>query len=107
VADQQDKPPTRTRAQIEADLDAARTRLTGNLEDLIDQVHPNRIKQREIDKIKNLAQSELDSAKSQVINPDGSPRVDRLLLIGGAVAGLITFIVVIRAIGRRAHRRGA
>jgi 3-ketoacyl-CoA synthase len=90
VADQQDKPAPRTRAQLEADLDAARDRLTGNLEDLIDRVHPNRIKQREIDKVKTLAQTEFDSAKSQVINPDGSPRLDRLLLIGGAAALLST-----------------
>jgi len=105
VADSQAKPTPRTKAQIEAALQAARARLTGNLEDLIDQVHPNRVKQREIDKIKQRAQAELDNAKSQVINPDGSPRVDRLAVIGGAVAGLVTFILIVRAIARRGRGR--
>jgi len=105
VADSQAKPTPRTKAQIEADLKAARARLTGNLEDLIDQVHPNRVKQREIDKIKQRTQAELDNAKSQVMNPDGSPRVDRLAVIGGAVAGLVTFILIVRAIARRGRRQ--
>jgi len=107
VADGKDKAPTRTKTQIEADLKVARDRLGDSVEDLINQVHPNRLKQRQIAKLKNLATAELDNAKSQVINPDGSPRTDRLVIIGGAVAGLITFLVVVRTLVNKAKRRSS
>lgn len=105
MTDSKDKPTPRTKAQIEADLAAARARLTGNVEDLIDQVHPNRMKQRQIAKFKELAKAEADSAKAQFVNEDGSPRVERLAIIGGALAGLVTFIVSLRMIVKRAKRR--
>ena len=95
------KAPSRTKAEIEADLAAARSRLSGNVEGLIDQVHPNRIKQRQIAGIKQLANTELENAKAQVINPDGGLRTDRLAMAGGALAGLIAFILVIRKILNR------
>lgn len=105
MTDSNDKPTPRTKAQIEADLAAARARLTGNVEDLIDQVHPNRIKQREVAKLKQLAKAEADNAKAQFVRPDGSLRLERLAVIGGAVAGLVTFIVSLRMIVRRAKHR--
>lgn len=107
MAESQPKTPPRSKAQITADLDAARDRLSGNIEDLIDRVHPSRIKDRQVDKVKQLAQAEADNVKSQVINPDGSPRLDRIALIGGAVVGFVTFVLIIRGITRRARRRTA
>lgn len=107
MTDGKDKPTPRTKVQIEADLAAARARLSGNLEDLIDQVHPNRVKQREVAKFKELAKAELDNAKSQFVTPNGKPRMERLAVIGGAVAGLVTFIVAIRLIVTRAKRRNS
>lgn len=101
MADKKPKAPPRTKAEIGADLAEARSRLSGNVEELIDQVHPNRIKQRQIAGIKQLANTELESAKAQVINSDGSLRTDRLAIAGGALAGLITFILVIRKILNR------
>ena len=47
--------PARTVPQIEADLGATRDRLAASVEALIDQVHPNRIKQRQIANVKRFA----------------------------------------------------
>jgi hypothetical protein len=96
---------TRNTAQIEADLAATRDRLTASVQALIDQVHPNRIKQRQIDNVKRLASAELDNAKSLIFNARGDLRTDRVAALAGAAAGLVTFLIIIRRIVRR-RRRG-
>jgi hypothetical protein len=92
---------SRTKSQIEADIGATRDRLTSSVESLIDQVHPNRIKQREIAQVKALVNGELENAKALVFNARGDLRTERLAIVGGAVAGVIGFLVIIRAIVRR------
>ena len=96
---------SRTRSQIEADLGATRDRLTASVEALIDQVHPNRIKQRQIAGLKRFANIELENAKTLVFNARGDLRKDRLALVGGAVAGFVSFLVIVRAIVRRGRKR--
>ncbi len=96
---------SRTRSQIEADLGATRDRLTASLEALIDQVHPNRIKQRGIGRLKEVARNAAESAKSLVFNARGDLRRDRLIAVGGASAGFATFLIVVRAIARRRSAR--
>ena len=95
----------RSKSQIEADLGATRDRLTASVETLIDQVHPNRIKQRSIDGAKKFGRAELENAKALIFNARGDLRTDRLVLLAGSGAGFVTFLVVIRAIVRRARRR--
>jgi Protein of unknown function (DUF3618) len=94
----------RTPPQIEADLSAARARLAASVSALIDQVHPNRIKQRQIAQFKLLGSNAKENAKSLIFNARGDLRTDRLVAAGGAVAGLLSFVLIIRAIGRRARR---
>jgi hypothetical protein len=91
----------RSMSQIEADLGATRDRLTTSVESLIDQVHPNRIKQRSVDEAKKFAYAELENAKSLVFNARGDLRKDRLMVVGGAAAGFVTFLLIVRAIARR------
>ncbi|MFC7620462.1 DUF3618 domain-containing protein [Microlunatus sp. GCM10028923] len=93
--------PERTRDQIEADLAAARARLGHSVEQLIDQVHPTRIKQRQIAGLKDWVTAEVENAKAQFVNEDGKVRTERLAVIGGAVAGFVTFVVIVRAIVRK------
>ena len=96
---------SRTRSQIEADLGATRDRLTASVEALIDQVHPNRIKQRQIAGVKRIVNIELEDAKSLVFNARGDLRKERLALVGGAVAGFVSFLLIVRAIARRGRKR--
>jgi hypothetical protein len=93
--------PDRDKDQIEADLAATRDRLTSAVESLIDQVHPQRIKQREIAGARRFLTTEIESAKSLVYNARGDLRTDRLAVAGGAVAGLVTLLVVVRTVLRR------
>ena len=91
----------RTPDQIEADMNAIRNRLTGSIEGLIDQVHPNRIKQRGVRRAKTLASDEVANLKAQVIDPQGNVRTTRVAILGGALAGVITLVVVIRKLAQR------
>jgi hypothetical protein len=90
----------RTRAQIEADLAATRERLASSIEMLIDQVHPQRVKERQIETAKAFAKAEIDNARSQFVDTNGQLRTARLAAIGGAVAGFVTFVLVVRRIAR-------
>jgi hypothetical protein len=82
-------------------LGATRDRLTASVEALIDQVHPNRIKQRQIANVKRFANAELENAKSKVFNARGDLRTDRVALLAAAVAGVVGFLLILRAIVRR------
>ncbi len=104
MADNVSPTDDRTTAQIEADLSAARARLAASVSALIDQVHPNRIKQRQIAQFKMLGSNARENAKSLLFNARGDLRTERLGAVAGALAGLVSFVVIIRAIGRRARR---
>lgn len=93
--------PTRTPEQIEADLAAARQRLSHATEEFIDQVHPNRIKQRQVDNVKQFVGNEVDAAKALVFNARGDLRTNRVLAIAGAVVGGLIFLGVVRGLVRR------
>lgn len=92
--------PTRSVPQIEADLGATRDRLAASVEALIDQVHPNRIKQRQIANVKRFANTELENAKSKVFNARGDLRTERLVVLAAAVAGVVGLLLILRAIVR-------
>lgn len=104
MADNVSPTDDRTTAQIEADLSATRSRLAASVSALIDQVHPNRIKQRQIAQFKVLGGNARENAKSLLFNARGDLRTERLGAVAGALAGLVSFVVIIRAIGRRARR---
>ena len=93
--------PIRTPQQIEADLAAARLRLAHSAEELVDQVHPTRIKQRQIDSVKQFVGNEVDAGKALIFNARGDLRTNRVLAGAGAVVGGLVFLVIVRALVRR------
>ncbi len=93
--------PTRNQAQIEADVTAARHRLANSMESLIDEVHPNRIKQRQIDKVKTFVDTEVETAKSLLFNARGDLRKDRVVMIAAAAVGAIAFVLIVRSLTGR------
>ena len=96
---------TRSKQDIEAEIAAARARLADNVADLVNQMHRKAIVQRGIDDARGFAATEFENAKSQVIDDRGNVRTDRVLLIGGAVAGVVTFVLLVRGI-LKGMRRG-
>lgn len=91
--------------QIQADVGATRDRLAAAVERLVDQVHPQHVKYREIQGAKRFARVELENLKLLVFNARGDLRTERLTAAGGVVAGTVTLLLVLRAVVRR-RRRG-
>ena len=104
MADNSSPTDDRTTSQIEADLSATRARLASSVSALIDQVHPNRIKQRQVAEFRQFGGTVKENAKSLIFNARGDLRTERIGLLAAAVAGLVGFVLVIRAIGRRSRR---
>ena len=92
--------------QIEADLAAARARMSANLTELVNQVHPKVVVQRQVEQAKASAKNEFNYYKSQIVDDNGL-RLDRVIVFGGALAGFFTFMLVIRGIIGSARKRSA
>jgi len=88
---------TRTVDQIRNDLAARRSKLSSDVEGLVEEVHPTAVKQRAVNDAKAMAQSEFETLKSTVKDEDGW-RTDRLAIAGGALLGVVTFLLTVRAI---------
>ena len=92
---------TRSKAEIEAELEAARDRLAHNIASLVNQVHPRAIAHRAVADARGAATQQLNDVKAQFVAPDGRLNVQRVALVGGAVAGALAFFAVVRSITRR------
>lgn len=92
---------TRSKAEIEADIAAARERLAGNIEGLISQGHPKAVLHRGVEDAKAFASQEFAHAKRQVVYDTGELRLERIGLVAVAVLGTIAFIKVVRSLLHR------
>ena len=89
--------PAPCKSQIEADIAAARARLSANVEGLINEVHPKAVVERQIDGARAFVNTEISNAKSQIKDEAGW-RLDRIALAGGVVAGALAVLLAIRVI---------
>ncbi len=90
---------TRSKAEIEADIAAARERLAGNIEGLIFQVHPKAVLHRGVDDAKTFEQFVhlLQGAEYDT----GELRLERIGLIAVALLGTFAFVKVVRSLLHR------
>lgn len=100
MADKDQQKDTRSAEQIRRDIAAARARVSAQVEQLVEEVHPTTVKDRAVDQARAFAQAEFDSAKA-TIKDEAGWRVDRLLAVGAAVAGVVAFLLTVRAVGNR------
>lgn len=96
--------PDRDQDQVDADVAATRDRLVAAVETLVDRVHPQRIKQREVAGAKHFAHTELETLKLLVFNAAGDLRTDRLTKAGGGAAGFLGLLLVLRSLVARRRR---
>lgn len=76
-----------TSDEIVGEIEQTREQLAQTIDALVDRVSP-----------RNLARRTLDGAKATFFTPDGSPRVDAFAKVGGAVAGVVVVVVVLRRV---------
>lgn len=91
----------RSKADIEAEIAAARSRLASNVEGLIAQVHPQAVKTRAMNDAKDVAAGELNAARSQFVDDAGDVRWEQVAYAAAAVIGTIAFLAVTRSLLRR------
>lgn len=90
----------RTLTEIQADIDRAQRQIEDSLAGLIGEFHPKAVVHRTVEDAKAFAGEQLTSAKSQVKDQYGW-RLDRVALIAGAAVGVLTFVLAVRALGKR------
>jgi hypothetical protein len=76
------KAPARSYAEIQADLEAQRARLSSTVDAIAERVRPDALAQRGADKVRGA-----------FVHPDGSLRIDRVAMVVGAVVLLVTYRV--------------
>jgi hypothetical protein len=90
---------SQTPAQIEAEIEATRTRLAGTVDELATRVQPKEIARRSAEDAKAKLQAATHTE-------DGSLRTERVAAVGGAV-GLLALLVGLRGRARaRKRKRG-
>jgi hypothetical protein len=83
-----DKPAeTRGLDTIESEIEATRERLASTIDQLVYRASPKTVFRREV-----------ESVKAHFVDAQGKPRTDNIVKVAGAVAGLITVLVVIRKV---------
>ena len=90
----------RPKAEIEAEVEAARDRLATGITSLINEIHPRAIAHRAAADARNAASSKVRALRSQLVRPDGSLDLTRAGLVAAAAAGVVAFFAVIRSIRR-------
>lgn len=93
----------RSVAEIRADLARNRSNMTDSVSDFVTEIHPKNIAKRGLEDAKGFVSAEFETAKAQVKDENGW-RTDRLLVIGGAILGLVAFAVTVNAISHQRTR---
>lgn len=94
---------TRSIDEIRADLARNRVRLSDSVGEAAASANPKRLAKDGVDKAKGFVNSEFTAAKSQFIDEQGV-RIKQVLIVGGAVLGLVAFIVTLNTISNSRER---
>lgn len=86
---------------IRADLAANRAKLADATAEAMDAVKPQNIARESVSQVKQFAKAEFDAATTPLRDERGAWRADKLLLIGGAVLGVVVFAVTLSSIANR------
>lgn len=86
---------------IRADLAASRAKLAKAASDAVESAKPQNIARAGVEEVKQFAKTEFDAVTAQVRDEDGRWRTDRLLVVGGAILGIVVFAVTVNSIANR------
>ena len=93
-----DSETTRTVDEIRAELAANRQSLTGAMGDFVENVKPANLSRRAVAEAKSFVQGEFEAAKAEFHDESGW-RTDRLVILGGVVAGAVLLAIVLKKLG--------
>jgi hypothetical protein len=82
--------PSKETAALEAEMEATRERLAGTIDQLVYRASP-----------KTIARREITSLKGYFVDLEtGQPRTTNILKVTGGFLGVVTLVVVLRAVTR-------
>ena len=87
--------------QIRADLAANRATLADVTSDVVESLKPQNIAREGVEQVKLFAKTEFDSATAPLREEDGGWNMNKLLIAGGAVLGVIVFAVTLNTVANR------
>lgn len=87
--------------QIRADLAANRAKLSEATADLVESMKPANLAREGVDQVKQFAKTEFDSVTAPLRDEDGGWDLNKLLIVGGAVLGVIAFAVTLNSVANR------
>lgn len=88
-----------SRAEIEAEIAAARQRLASNIADLVSQVHPRAVVHNTMSDARQFVTGEFRELKDQLVDENGV-RIGRVALVAAAAAGAVSFALILASIVR-------
>lgn len=97
------KDKSRSVSEIRADLARNRAHVTESLTEFIDEVNPKNVAKRGMENAKSFAATEFDAVKAEFKDEHGW-RTDRLVIIGGAVLGIVVFAITLKSISHARNR---
>lgn len=88
--------------QIRADLASNRSRVYEATSDVVESLKPQNIAREGAEQVKQFAKAEFDSVTMPLRDERGAWKLDKLLIAGGAVLGVIVFAVTLNSVAK--HR---
>lgn len=87
--------------QIRADLAANRAKMSDATADAVESMKPANLAREGVEQVKQFVKTEFDSVTSPLRDEDGGWDLNKLLIVGGAVLGVIAFAVTLNSVANR------
>ncbi len=87
--------------EIRADVKASREKLASVTGEAFEAIKPANMARAGAEQVKAFAKTEITTIFGHFRHPDGSLRLDRILMVGGAIAGALVLTASVRNIGAR------
>ncbi|WP_231979686.1 hypothetical protein [Tessaracoccus coleopterorum] len=87
--------------QIRADLAANRGQFVEITADTVESLKPQNIARASAEQVKQFARAEFESVSAPLRDERGGWKLDKLLIAGGAVLGVIVFAVTLNSVAQR------
>lgn len=87
----------RSVADIQADIARSREKMVTALGDFVEEMQPKNIARRGFEEAKAFVAEDIKAVRAQ-FKDDYGWRMDRVLAVGGAVLGIVVFVVTLKSI---------